>query len=48
MVDPDADHYVVRATNMPPTELECKCGMRAEGADCLDRMSAHVKEGNSE
>ena len=32
---------------MPPTELECKCGMRAEGPDCLDRMSAHVKEGNN-
>ena len=33
---------------MPPTELECKCGMRTEGEDCLDRMVVHVREGNRE
>jgi hypothetical protein len=39
----DSPHYVVRVTNLPPTELECRCGMRKEGPDCLDRMSAHIK-----
>jgi hypothetical protein len=47
-IAPDAAHYVIRVTNMPPTELECKCGIRTEGADCLARMSAHVKAGNVE
>lgn len=42
MTDHDAAHYVTRLTNMPPTEIECKCGLRMEGADCLDRMRAHV------
>ena len=46
MIDPDAAHYVVRVTNTPPTELECKCGMRSEGLDCLNRMTTHVMEGN--
>jgi hypothetical protein len=46
-IDCDAPHYVVRVTNMPPTELECKCGTRREGADCLERMKAHVREGNA-
>lgn len=45
-ITPDDPHYVVRATNMPPTELECKCGMIMEGEDCLARMTVHVKEGN--
>jgi hypothetical protein len=40
-------HYVVRVTDMPPTELECKCGTRREGPDCLDRMAEHVREGNA-
>jgi hypothetical protein len=40
-------HYVVRVTNMPPTELECRCGIRMEGADCLARMRVHVREGNA-
>lgn len=40
-------HYVVRVTHMPPTELECKCGTRREGPDCLDRMREHVREGNA-
>lgn len=42
----DDPHYVVRVTNMPPTEMECKCGLRMEGPDCLKRMSVHVHEGN--
>jgi hypothetical protein len=42
-----SEHHVVRVTNMPPTELECRCGVRMEGPDCLTRMSAHVKEGNA-
>jgi hypothetical protein len=45
-VDPDAEHYVVQATNMPPTELVCKCGEIMTGDDCLDRMVAHIDEGN--
>jgi hypothetical protein len=44
----DSPHHVVRVTNMPPTELECKCGIRMEGPDCLDRMTAHIKAATPE
>lgn len=47
MIPEDAEHYLVRVTNMPPTELECRCGLRTEGPDCTDRMSKHIKEGNA-
>jgi hypothetical protein len=47
-ISPDAPHYVERVTNMPPTEIACRCGIRMEGADCLDRMIEHVKQGNAE
>jgi hypothetical protein len=48
MVDENAKHYLVRVTGMPPTELECKCGSRAEGGGCIERMATHIKEGNRE
>ena len=44
----DDPHYVVRVTNMPPTELECKCGIRMEGTNCLERMTAHIVSGNQD
>lgn len=48
MISPDARHYVVRVTDMPPTELECRCGLRMEGADCLERMTEHVRRANDD
>lgn len=46
-IDPRAKHYVVRVTDMPPIELECRCGLRREGADCLERMTEHIRAANA-
>ncbi len=39
-------HYAVQVTNMPPTEIVCKCGERFVGGDVLAKMRDHMVEGN--
>lgn len=43
--DPRA-HYAERVTNMPPTEIVCKCGQRFVGGDVIAKQLAHMEEGN--
>lgn len=43
--DPRA-HYVVRADDLPPTSVECKCGERFTSGDVLAAVKAHMDERN--
>lgn len=43
----DAEHFAVQVTNMPPTEIVCKCGERFAHGDVLTDMKAHVEAGNA-
>jgi len=47
---PKADsraHYAVQVTNMPPTEIVCKCGERFVSGDVIGRMKAHMDARNN-
>lgn len=46
MATVDADHYAERVTNMPPTEIVCKCGERFVGGDVIAKQKAHMEEKN--
>lgn len=43
--DPRA-HYAMRVVDIPPTEIECKCGQVFTGDDPLGQMKAHMDELN--
>jgi hypothetical protein len=43
--DPRA-HYAVRVTDMPPTEIACKCGQVFTGDDPIGQIKAHMDELN--
>lgn len=45
--DPRA-HYAERVTNMPPTEIVCKCGERFVGGDVIAKQKQHMDRLNSE
>jgi hypothetical protein len=40
-------HYAVRVTDMPPTEIECKCGEVFTGDHPIRQMRKHMEEGNA-
>lgn len=35
-------HYAVQVTNMPPTEIICKCGARFVGGDVIQKQKDHM------
>jgi hypothetical protein len=39
--DPRA-HYAVRVTDLPPTEIVCKCGETFTGDDPIGQVKAHM------
>jgi hypothetical protein len=39
-------HYAVKVTNLPPSEIVCKCGEVFTGTDPLGQILAHMKELN--
>jgi hypothetical protein len=36
-------HYAEKVTNLPPTEIVCKCGERFVGGDVIEKMRAHME-----
>lgn len=46
VIDPNMPHYVKQVTNMPPTEIVCKCGAIFTGPRCIDLVTAHVHAEN--
>jgi hypothetical protein len=45
--DPRA-HYAVQVTDLPPSEIRCKCGQWFREDDVLAAMKAHMDELNGE
>lgn len=45
-IDPALPHYIVQITNLPPTEIVCKCGALFTGADPTTEIKEHIKNGN--
>lgn len=41
------DHYIIEVTNMPPTEIICKCGARFVGGDVIAKQKQHQTEAAS-
>ena len=41
-------HYAVKVTDLPPTEIVCKCGETFTGADPIGQMRAHMATLNEE
>lgn len=41
-------HYAERVTNMPPTEIVCKCGERFVGGDVIAKQKAHMDRLNEQ
>ncbi|HSS11893.1 MAG TPA: hypothetical protein VLL25_18540 [Acidimicrobiales bacterium] len=39
-------HYAVQVTNMPPTEIVCKCGARFVAGDVIRKMKTHMDAEN--
>ena len=42
---PTADtrgHFAVQVTDLPPTEIVCKCGARFVGGDVIAKQKAHM------
>lgn len=39
-------HYAVHVTNLPPTEIICKCGERFVGGDVTAKQKKHMDKEN--
>jgi hypothetical protein len=39
----DRPHYAVKVTDLPPTEIVCKCGRVFDGADPIGQIAAHME-----
>jgi hypothetical protein len=39
--DPRA-HYAVKVTDLPPTEIVCRCGQRFDGDDPIRQIADHM------
>jgi hypothetical protein len=42
VIDDPRPHYAIQVTNMPPTEIVCKCGARWVGGDVITNLKAHM------
>jgi len=48
MTDTDPrEHYAVMVTDLPPTEVVCRCGERFDEGDVLAALKAHMDAPNS-
>jgi hypothetical protein len=39
-------HYAVKVTNLPPTEIQCRCGEQFTGPDPIGQIAGHMAELN--
>jgi hypothetical protein len=39
-------HYAVKVTDLPPTEIVCRCGVVFDGADPIAQIGEHMDELN--
>jgi hypothetical protein len=39
-------HYAVKVTDLPPSEIVCRCGERFTGADPIEQIAGHMAELN--
>ena len=39
-------HFLVRMTDMPPTEVVCKCGVTFDGPEPLEDLKRHMEAEN--
>lgn len=46
MINTAGSHYLVRITDLPPSELYCKCGEVFTGGGVFARMRAHISVAN--
>jgi hypothetical protein len=46
--DDPREHYAVKVTDLPPTEVVCTCGRSFTGDDPIAALTAHMDELNGE